>query len=143
MLCEKIALLCIPFYFPERWLDFVGYTVACVIIGVGFLVAVFFRPYADNFETTMDLSSRCVSVYVPVITSRVHCWICVQIHQLCKHRHVFVPVSVPEFEQRCIVTHPCHREWCQRRHPANRFGRFLRSVRVKCLMLTEFSSGCL
>lgn len=59
MLCEKVALVCIPFYFPERWPDFVGYTVACVIIGVGFLVAVFFRPYADNFETTMDLSSRC------------------------------------------------------------------------------------
>lgn len=57
---EKAVLLCIPFFFPDHWEDYIGYTVACAILGVTLTLAVIARPYADVFESTMDIVSRFV-----------------------------------------------------------------------------------
>ena len=57
---EKIFLVCIPFFFAERWNDLVHYVIACFILGFMLLTSLVFRAYADPFEYAMDLSARCV-----------------------------------------------------------------------------------
>lgn len=58
LLVEKLALVSIPFFFPERWDDFIGYTVACVLLVGGLLFTSFTRPHVDALEFAMDITSR-------------------------------------------------------------------------------------
>lgn len=55
---EKLALVCVAFFFPATWSSRVAVGTACGIVGAGLVASILLRPLTDGYEWTMDLVSR-------------------------------------------------------------------------------------